>query len=132
MTQLEYYTVLSALWLAVAWLPYILDRILVRGLVGALANHDPNALPQSAWAQRAQRAHTVAVETFVAFAPLAILAAIRLPEDGLPGILAMTWFYAMIAHYLIYCLGIIVLRTLAFAVAVAASLALALHLLGVI
>jgi uncharacterized MAPEG superfamily protein len=131
-TQLETYTVLSALWLALAWAPYILDRVVVRGLVGALANYSPDAKPQSAWAQRAMRAHRVAVEAFAGFAPLAILAMIRLPEDGYPGVLAMAWFWAMIAHYVIYCIGIPGLRTLAFVIAVASSVALALRLLGMI
>lgn len=130
MTNLEYYTILTALWLSVAWLPYALDRVMVRGLMGALANYDPGAKPQSAWARRAQRAHTVALEAFAAFAPLAILAAIRLPEDGYPGVLAMTFFFAIVAHYVIYCLGIVVLRTLAFALAAASTIALALRLLG--
>ena len=80
MTQLETYTALAALWLAIAWLPYILDRIMVRGLMGALANYDPDATPQSAWAQRAKRAHKVGVEAFVAFAPLAVMAMVMAPE----------------------------------------------------
>ncbi|WP_137702656.1 MAPEG family protein [Marimonas lutisalis] len=132
MTQLETYTILAALWLAVAWLPYILDRIMVRGLFGAMANYDPNATPQSGWAQRAMRAHKVAVEAFTAFAPLAVMAMLLAPDDTYPGLLAMTWFYAMIAHYVIYCLGIPVLRTLVFTLAVASTVALALRLLGVI
>ena len=132
MTQLETYTILAALWLGVAWAPYIIDRAMVRGLIGALANYDPAALPQSAWAQRAMRAHKVAVEAFVAFAPLAIIAMIKIPEDSYPGVLAMGWFYAMVAHYIIYCLGIPVARTLAFVVAAACTLALALRLFGMI
>ena len=50
MSQLEFNTGLSALWIAVAWVPYIIDRIMVRGLMGALANPSPDLAPQSAWA----------------------------------------------------------------------------------
>lgn len=132
MTTLEVYTTLSALWIALCWAPYILDRVAVRGLMGAMANYDPGATPQSAWAQRAMRAHKVAVETFVAFAPLAVMAMIRLPEDSYPGTLAMVYFYAIVAHFIIYILGITVLRTLAFVVAALSTAALALRLLGVI
>lgn len=131
MTNLEFFTALSALWIGLAWVPYILDRLAVRGLMGALGNYDPQAIPQSDWAQRAMRAHTVAVESFVAFAPLAVLAMIRLPEDGYPGLLAMTYFLGIFAHYIIYCLGIPVLRTLAFAVAAFSTLGLGLRVLGV-
>ena len=123
MTQLETYLALAALWLAICSL---------RGLIGALANYDPAAKPQSAWAQRAMRAHRVGVESFVAFAPLALMAMIKLPEDSFPGLLAMVWFWAMIAHYVIYCLGIIVLRTLAFVTAMLSTVALALRLFGMI
>lgn len=132
MTQLEHYTALSALWIAVAWLPYILDRIMVRGLTGAMANPAKDATPQSPWAQRAMRAHTVAVESFVAFAPLALLAAMKIPQDTFPGTLAMIYFLAILAHYFIYTFGIPVLRTLAFAVAALSTVALALRLVGAI
>lgn len=132
MTTLEFYTALTALWVTIAWLPYILDRIMVRGLMGAMANYDPNATPQSAWAQRAMRAHNVAIQAFAAFAPLAVMAMIKLPEDAYPGTLAMTFFVGIFAHYIIYCLGIPVLRTLAFALAALSSVALALRLLGTI
>lgn len=130
MTQLEFYTGLSALWIALAWVPYILDRIKVRGLMGALANPSPDLAPQSDWAQRAKAAHKVAVEAFVAFAPLAILAMIRIPEDQYPGILAMTFFLGIFAHYIIYSIGITVVRTLSFALASLSTVALALRVLG--
>ncbi len=131
MSTLEFYTALSALWIAIAWLPYILDRILVRGMIAALGNYSEDAVPQSAWAQRAKRAHTVAVEAYVAFAPLAVMAMIRMPDDAYAGTLAMTFFIGIFAHYIIYMLGIIILRTLAFALAAFSTLGLALHVLGV-
>lgn len=132
MSNLLFYTILSALWVGLAWAPYILDRVFVRGLWGALANYDANARPQSAWAQRAMRAHRVLIESFAAFAPLAILGHLLLPDDGYLGLLAATYFWAMLAHYVIYSIGIPVLRTAAFVVAVASMLATALRLLGVI
>jgi uncharacterized MAPEG superfamily protein len=129
-SNLEFYTGLTGLWVAIAWLPYILDRIMVRGLIGGMANYDANATPQSAWAQRAQRAHTVAIEAFAAFGPLAVMAMIKLPDDSYPGTLAMTFFIGIVAHYIIYCIGIPVLRTLAFALAALSTVALALRLIG--
>lgn len=132
MSQLQLYTALTALWIGLAWVPYILDRIAVRGLMAALDNYDPHAMPQSDWAQRAQRAHTVAVEAFAAFAPLAVIAMLTRPEDTYPGVLAMTFFFGLIAHYVIYALGIVVLRTLAFALAAFSTLGLGLRVLGVI
>ena len=132
MTQLQFFTALAGLWVGVAWLPYILDRIMVRGLMGGLANPSPDDKPQSPWAQRAMRAHTVAVEAFVAFAPLSVIAMMTRPDDTLPGTLAMTFTIGLVAHYVIYCLGIPVLRTLAFAFASLSTLGLALRVLGII
>lgn len=132
MNSLEQYTALSAVWIGLAWVPYIIDRAMVRGLMGALANYDPAARPQSPWAQRAMRAHRVAVEAFVAFAPLAVLAMIRIPDDPYPGLLAMGFFFGILAHYVIYVFGIPVLRTLAFTLSALSTLALGLRLLDVI
>ena len=132
MSQLEFYTGLSAVWIAIAWVPYLLDRIMVRGLVGAMANPSPDLAPQSDWAVRAKAAHVVAIQAFSAFAPLAILAMIRIPEDGYPDILAMTFFIGIFAHYVIYAIGITVLRTLSFSLAALSTLALGLRVLGFI
>ncbi len=132
MSQLEFYTGLSAIWIAIAWVPYLLDRIMVRGLVGAMANPSPNLVPQSDWAVRAKAAHVVAIQAFSAFAPLAILAMIRIPEDGYPNILAMTFFIGIFAHYVIYAIGITVLRTLSFSLAALSTVALGLRVLGFI
>ena len=132
MSQLEFYTGLSAVWIAIAWVPYVLDRIMVRGLVGAMANPSPDLTPQSDWAVRAKAAHVVAIQAFSAFAPLAILAMIRIPEDGYPNILAMTFFIGIFAHYVIYAIGITVLRTLSFSLAALSTLALGLRVLGFI
>ena len=132
MSQLEFYTGLSAVWIAIAWVPYLLDRIMVRGIVGAMANPSPDLTPQSDWAVRAKAAHVVAIQAFSAFAPLAILAMIRIPEDGYPNILAMTFFIGIFAHYVIYAIGITVLRTLSFSLAALSTLALGLRVLGFI
>ena len=132
MSQLEFYTGLSAVWIAIAWVPYVLDRIMVRGLVGSMANPSSDLAPQSDWAVRAKAAHVVAIQAFSAFAPLAILAMIRIPEDGYPNILAMTFFIGIFAHYVIYVIGITVLRTLSFSLAALSTLALSLRVLGFI
>jgi uncharacterized MAPEG superfamily protein len=132
MSQLEFYTGLSTVWIAIAWVPYVLDRIMVRGLAGSMANPSPDLAPQSDWAVRAKAAHVVAIQAFSAFAPLAILAMIRIPEDGYPNILAITFFIGIFAHYVIYVIGITVLRTLSFSLAALSTLALSLRVLGFI
>ena len=130
MTQLEFYFSLSGLWIALAWVPYILERFVSRGIMGTFANPSPDLPDQAAWAQRAKAAHAVGVQLFAAFGPLAVYAMVKLPEDGYPGILAMSFFIGMAAHYIVYALGIPVVRTAAFLLASLSTAALGLRALG--
>jgi hypothetical protein len=57
---------------------------------------------------------------------------VRIPEDSYPNILAMTFFIGIFAHYVIYALGIPVLRTLCFSLAALSTLALGLRVLDLI
>jgi uncharacterized MAPEG superfamily protein len=99
------------------WVPYILDRASVRGLSGAMGNPSPTDAPQSPWAQRMMAAHTNAVENLVLFAPLVlILQDLKISNDATV-LACVVYFWARLAHYLIYAFGIPVARTLAFAVA---------------
>jgi uncharacterized MAPEG superfamily protein len=108
------------------WVPYILDRILVRGLMGAMANPSRNDTPHSGWAQRLYFAHTNAVENLVIFATLVlILDAIGYSTQSTV-IACAVYFWARLAHVIVYALGVPVLRTLAFAVGFAAQVVLAL------
>ncbi|HKK35412.1 MAG TPA: MAPEG family protein [Paracoccaceae bacterium] len=132
MTELVFWTALSGLLLSLAWLAYVLDRIVVWGLWPALQGPAESRPEQSAWALRHKRAHGVAVEMFVAWGPLAALAAIVAPEDPLPGTLAQIFFFGLLIHNVSYLLGVPVVRTLAFAAGALSSAALALRLIGAI
>jgi len=67
-----FWLVLTVAMTGLFWVPYILDRIMVRGLMAAMANPSPKDTPQSAWAQRLMAAHINAVENLVVFAPLVL------------------------------------------------------------
>jgi len=112
------------------WVPYILDRIMVRGVMGAMANPSRRDKPQSPWAQRLYFAHTNAVENLIILAPLVlILDAIGYSSTGTV-IACAVYFWARLAHVIVYALGIPVLRTLAFTVGFLAQVALALAIFG--
>ena len=112
------------------WVPYILDRIVTRGLMGAMANPSRNDTPQAAWAQRLYFAHTNAVEDLVIFAALVLI----LDAEGRSTAATVTacavYFWARLAHVIIYALGIPVIRTLTFAVGFAAQVTLVLAIFG--
>lgn len=108
------------------WVPYILDRINVRGLMGSMANPSPSDTPQSAWAQRMMAAHTNAVENLVIFAPLVLTAHALGISNGVTVGACAVFFWARLVHVVVYTAGIPVLRTLAFAVGFFAQAALVL------
>jgi uncharacterized MAPEG superfamily protein len=96
------------------WVPYILDRVMVRGLMGAMANPSPTDPPQSPWAQRMMAAHVNAVENLVVFAPL-VLIAHELDIHSTATVFACAlYFWSRLAHAAVYTAGVPVLRTLAF------------------
>ncbi len=97
------------------WIPYILDRIMVRGLMGALANPSPNDKPQSPWAQRMMAAHVNAIENLVVFAALVLIAQDVKVSSGATVFAAALYFWSRLAHVVVYTAGIPGLRTLSFA-----------------
>ena len=123
------YLVLVTLLTGVLWVPYILDRIFVRGLLDAVG-YPSNPKPQSPWAQRLMKAHSNAVENLVVFAPLVLVAnAIGVTGPAI-GTSAVVFFWARLVHAVAFTFGIPWVRTLAFAVGVAAELCIAWHVLA--
>ena len=112
------------------WVPYIIDRAMVRGLMGSMANPSRNDKPQSPWAMRLYFAHTNAVENLVIFAPLVLILDAMGHSTESTVIACAVYFWARLAHAIIYTLGIAVLRTLAFTVVFLAQVALVLAVFG--
>jgi uncharacterized MAPEG superfamily protein len=121
---------LTVILTGVLWIPYILDRAMVRGLMGSMANPSPNDKPQSPWARRLQAAHYNAVENLVIFAPLVLILNIQHHSTQSTVIACAVYFWARLAHAVIYALGLPVLRTLAFSVGFLAQAALVLAVFG--
>lgn len=51
MSRELFWLVLMVAMTGLIWLPYILDRIAVRGLMATMANPSPKDTPQSPWAE---------------------------------------------------------------------------------
>jgi uncharacterized MAPEG superfamily protein len=107
------------------WIPYMAARILTRGPARTLANPDPAFLPDPAWADRARHAHANAVENLAVFAPLVIIAALIGVSTPATILASKLYLAARLVHYIVYTAGIPVVRTLAFAVGLGATLAIA-------
>jgi uncharacterized MAPEG superfamily protein len=124
LTKLTWVLVLHML----CWIPYVLNRIMVQGIVDAVGYPD-SPKPLAPWAERAKRAHYNGVENLVVFAAIVlVLNAVGISNDTT--VMACTvYFWARLAHYLIFAAGIPWLRTVSFFVGWLATGALILQVL---
>ena len=112
----------------VLWVPYILNTIMVRGLVDAVGYpEDPK--PIAAWAARAKAAHYNAVENLVVFAALVLMLNTLGISNETTVMACKVYFWARLVHYLVYTAGIPWLRTLSYTVGWLCVVALLLQLL---
>ncbi len=132
MSKELFWLVLTVAMTGLFWLPYILDRIMVRGLLPAMANPSPNDKPQSAWARRMIAAHANAVENLVIFAPLVLVTQALGIATAVTAFACALYFWSRLAHLAVYTLGIPVLRTLSFAGGFVAQVLLVLAIFKVI
>lgn len=122
MTTELYWLTLTALMTALFWLPYVVDRMVVTGLVATLSGPAPDNGKLSLWAQRAIRAHHNAVENLAIFAPLVLTAHLLGISNPATKAAAAIYFVARLVHFAVYSAGIPLARTLAFAAGWAAQI----------
>ncbi|MEO9470507.1 MAPEG family protein [Parasphingorhabdus sp.] len=111
------YLALSGILTVLLWTPYIVGRLFVWGPMNFLTGYPenfPKEEPETPlWMDRAKRAHLNMVETMPAF--VAVVAAAGLLGDasiaGTVGTWAKVFFFARIAHAIVYTFGIPGLRT---------------------
>jgi uncharacterized MAPEG superfamily protein len=130
MSREFFWLTLTVIMTGLMWVPYIVDRIMVRGPMGAMANPTPKMKAQSAWAQRLYFAHTNAVENLIIFAPLVLILDSIGHSTEITAIACAVYFWARLAHVFIYTIGAPVLRTITFTVGFLAQAALVLAIFG--
>jgi len=130
MTKELLWLTLTVILTGVLWVPYILDRAMVRGLMAAMGNPSRHDKPQSPWAQRLYFAHTNAVENLVIFAPLVLILDAQGHSTESTVLACAVYFWARLVHAVVYTMGVPVLRTLAFTVGFLAQVALVLAVFG--
>ena len=99
---------------AVMWVPYILNTIMVQGLVDAVGYPD-NPKPLAPWAARMKKAHYNAVENLVVFAALVLMLNAAGVSNATTVLACNIFFWARLVHLAVYTFGIPWLRTLSFA-----------------
>lgn len=123
------YLAWTALLTGLMWIPYILNTIMVRGLVDAVG-YPENPKPLAPWAKRMKAAHYNAVENLVVFAALVLIADAMNVRNEATAAACATYFWARLVHLLVYTFGIPWLRTLAFAVGFVCQMVLAWQILA--
>ena len=113
---------------AVMWMPYVINTIMVRGLMDAVGYpEEPKAL--SGWATKMKAAHYNAVENLVVFAALVLIANAAGVSNDVTVMACKVYFWARVVHLLSYTLSIPWVRTVAFVVGWGCQAALILQLL---
>jgi uncharacterized MAPEG superfamily protein len=126
-TELMYLVWVTTL-TAVIWIPYIVDRLMVEGMMDAVG-YPANPKPQSPWAQRLKAAHYNAVENLVVFAALVLVAQAAGVSNNATVMACMVYFWARVAHLVAYTFAIPLARTLSFSVGFVCQMVLAAQLL---
>jgi uncharacterized MAPEG superfamily protein len=126
MTPELFWLTLTVILTGLLWVPYILNRVSVRGLMGSMANPSRTAKAHAEWATRLMFAHDNAVENLVVFAPLVLILAQLDYSTKWTVYATAVYFWARVAHLIVYTMGLPVFRTLAFTVGFFAQAVLAL------
>jgi uncharacterized MAPEG superfamily protein len=127
-----FWLTLTVILTGLLWVPYILNRIQVRGVGGAMANPSRADKPQAEWATRLMFAHDNAVENLIIFAPLVLILNAADYSTNWTVMACAVYFWARLAHLLVYTLGVPVLRTLTFTVAFLAQVVLVLAVFKIV
>lgn len=113
---------------AIMWVPYILNAVMVRGLVAAVGYPD-DPKPLAPWAERMKKAHYNAVENIVLFATLVLVANAVGISNETTVLVCKVYFWARVVHLVSFTLGIPWVRTLSFFAGWIACVALLVELL---
>jgi len=126
-TELMYLTWVTAL-TAVIWVPYILNAIMVRGLIDAVG-YPANPAPLAPWAARMKAAHGNAIENLVVFAALVLVADSVGVSNDATVMACQVYLWARVVHLAAYTFAIPWVRTVAFVVGFGCQAALVLQLI---
>lgn len=126
--ELKYLALVTTL-TALMWIPYILNMIMVRGVVDAVG-YPENPKAMAPWATRMKAAHYNAVENLVVFAALVLIANAVGVKGEATALACMIYFWARVVHFLAYTFRIPWVRTLAFVVGFGSQLTLAYKILA--
>ena len=113
---------------AVLWMPYVLNLIVVRGLLDAVGYPD-DPKPLSGWAAKMKAGHSNAIENLVVFATLVLIANAAGVSNDTTVLACQIYFWARLVHVVAYTFAVPWVRTLAFVTGFGSQIALLLQIL---
>lgn len=123
------YLILVTVFTALIWIPYIINTIMVRGVLDAVG-YPENPKPLAPWATRMKAAHYNAVENLVVFAALVLVANALGVKGEATALACVIYFWARVVHLLAYTFRVAWVRTIAFAVGFGCQITLACKILA--
>ncbi len=130
MTQEQMYLALTALLTGTLWIPYIVGQVVTNGFLASENYKDPAPREVPLWAQRCNRAHINAVESFAPFAAIVILIQLAGGSTATTAFFVAAFFWLRLLHAIVYIIGIPFVRTLVFTLAWICVVVLFFQLLG--
>jgi len=116
---------------ALMWVPYIINRVIEQGMGQAILDPQGDKTTRFNWARRMMQSHYNSIENLALFAPLVLILHVTKMSTEYTTMACIVYFYARLAHYLLYSFGVPGLRTPAFAIGFAAQLVLIFTLLDI-
>jgi uncharacterized MAPEG superfamily protein len=107
------YLACVAVFTALLWIPYVLNRLAVWGINDTVGYPD-NPKPLAPWAERLKRAHANAVENLAVFATLVLVASALGITGGALATATIVYFWSRVVHAFAYTFKAPWLRTLGF------------------
>lgn len=123
------YLTWSVVLTGIIWIPYVLDRVHVGGLLDAVG-YPEQPKPLSAWARRMKAAHANAIENLVLFATLVLTANAIGVSNDVTRLACIVYFWSRVVHLGAYTFAVPWLRSLAFVATFLAQASLACQLLS--
>jgi len=122
------YLALTAGLAAILWIPNVAAIVSQHGFITAADFKSAEDKILTGWGQRAKRAHLNMTENLAHFAVLVIVAHLAGAANETTALCAQIFFWARVAHALVFYAGVPFVRTLAFAVGVIAEIVLFLQI----
>ena len=128
-----YWLTLTALMTAVLWAPHVLFLIFKQeGIVGAFMDTKGENNMEPEWGKRSKRAHINAQQNLAVFAALVLTAHIAGVPPAKTATFAMVYFFARLVHYVVYTLGLPLIRQFSFVIGATVQVLIALTILQII